>query len=124
MTTHPADDLYERLRADLRAAMKAGHAEAVSALRTLIAALDNAGAVAAPSEQVEPQGEHVAGAASGVGATEVPRRELTSTAILDIIGEQVRERLEQAEAYEAVGEHAAASRLGREAEVLHRYLGA
>ncbi|WP_323100972.1 hypothetical protein [Intrasporangium sp. YIM S08009] len=77
MTTSP---LRLALRARLTAAMRERDRGAVSALRTTLAALDNAeavpmsdvpGLVAGPSSS-----EHVAGAAVGVGAAEVDRRVL------------------------------------------------
>ena len=56
-----------RLRQDLTAAMKARDAVAVTALRSAIAAIDNAEAVEVPGEPTAPVGsEHFAGAVPGL----------------------------------------------------------
>ena len=126
MSTVPQNPeaLRSALRADLVTAMKARQAEAVSALRTALAALDNAEAVAPPTS---PPGmvvtsEHFAGSAAGLGATEAVRRVLSLDDMYDILRAQVAERDSEAECYESLGQSAAAGRLRREVDALRGYL--
>lgn len=114
--------LRETLRADLRAAMKAREREVVSALRTAIAAIDNAEAVAAPAPSTAVTSEHVAGATPGVGSTEAERRDLSFDEVRALLSEQVAERAAEADRYDALGQPEAAATLRREAEALSRYL--
>lgn len=61
----------QRLQLALRAALKARDTVATSALRSALAAIDNASAVPArPSPGVGTGSVHIAGAASGLGASE------------------------------------------------------
>lgn len=103
-----------RLRTALRAAMRARDAVAVSALRSTLAALDNATAVPA-SGFLGPGSEHVAGAAVGVGAAEAPRRELTEAEALAVVRAEIAERLAAADTY---GPGPAADRLRAGADKL------
>jgi len=114
----------ERLRHDLKSAMKARNLLAVNALRTAIAAIDNAEAVDDSIERgaVLASG-HVAGATSGAYSADVPRRSLSETEIATILGQQVEERREAAAEYESLGQVEEAARLIREAELLSVYLG-
>ncbi|SDU69378.1 GatB/YqeY domain-containing protein [Jiangella alkaliphila] len=121
--TSEVQALRDRLRADLTAAMKARRPDVVTALRTALAAVDNAEAVA-PSEQPSAAtSEHVAGAHTGLGAAEAERRELTAGDVRSILRAQVSERRTEAERYDAHGRHDAADRLRREADALVPYLG-
>lgn len=110
-----------RLRTDLVAAMKARQPEVVSALRTTIAAIDNAEAVAIDHDTSVAAGEHVAGAQVGVGVTEAERRVLPTDEICDLIQAQIDERLAEATLYDARGVPDAADRLRREASALSTY---
>ncbi len=114
--------LRSLLRSDLVAAMKARRPEIVSALRTAIAAIDNAEAI-----EVHDGGEalasgHFAGARAGVGSTEAARRVLSIGEVRSLVEAQVTERIAGADRNDALGQRAAASRLRREADVLRRYL--
>lgn len=121
---HPAQELRALLRADLVTAMKARRREAVSALRTALAAIDNAEAVTAPADTGALDGEHVAGASPGVGSTEAPRRTLTAHELHGLLHAQVAERRTEAGRYTDHGRHDAAERLRAEADVLAAYLPA
>lgn len=110
------------LRADLVAAMKARQPEAIAALRTAVAAIDNAEAVAAPDRPGSAMSEHVAGAGAGGGSTEAARRVLSAADLRAIVQEQIAERLDEADRYDRYGEAGAADRLRREADVLKKYL--
>lgn len=113
-----ADAWRMRLRADLTAAMKARDTDAVSALRTMMAAIDNAEAVALPDGVRADARNAIAGATSGVGSTEVARRVLTQDEIHALVLAQVREREDSAATYRAHGRSEDADRLLREASIL------
>ncbi len=67
-----------RLSQALRDALRGRDQVATSALRSALAAIANAEAVAASPQPAPASGsEHFAGAAAGLGATEVARKELT-----------------------------------------------
>jgi uncharacterized protein len=66
--------------------------------------------------------EHVAGAATGLGAADVERRQLTEVDLRSIVENEMRERLVAADEYEQIGRPDLAERLRAEAEVLSRYV--
>ncbi|MFO7191884.1 GatB/YqeY domain-containing protein [Thermocrispum sp.] len=110
------------LRADLTAAMKAKDRIAVSALRSALAAIDDAETVpAAPQPGVEAS-EHVAGAAAGIGAADVARKQLTEEEMRAVVAREHRERVAAAMTYAELGRNQDASRARAEADVLARYL--
>ncbi|MFD6820388.1 hypothetical protein ACFWC5_08440 [Streptomyces sp. NPDC060085] len=118
-----AQALRSLLRTDLVAAMKARRTEAVSALRTAIAVIDNAEAVETPAQaSVQAVSEHVAGAGTGVGSTEAERRVLSLDDVRALLQAQVDDRTGEADRYDTHGQRDAALRLRREADVLSRYL--
>ncbi len=112
-----------RMRRDLSAALKARDDVAVAALRSAIAAIDNAEAVdvSAAGPQTT-SSEHVAGAAAGAGSTDVPRLALDAAAVKAIIRTQIEERRQAADQYEQLGRGGQAERLRREAALLVGYL--
>ena len=111
------------LRDDLKAALKAHDRVAITALRSALAAIDNAEAVPAdhPLDSVTGN-EHVAGSASGLGAAEAERRHLTEADLRSIVENEVRERSVAARKYEQFGRNDLAEGLRAEAQVLSRYL--
>jgi len=109
-----ATALKERLRADLKAAMQAKAAGEVRLLRTLIAALDNAEAVA-----VEQKG--YVSRKFGDPSGEVPRLQLDDGAINQLLRREIEARTEAASDYERHGEAAEAQRLRDEASLIARY---
>ena len=122
--------LEDRLRSALRIALRERNAVAMSALRPTLAALANATAVrsvplapggtAVRSVRRAPGGDgHVAGSVAGLGATEVPRRELTDEEAAAIVRSQIAERTAAADGY---GRSPAADRLRCEAALLTRFL--
>jgi uncharacterized protein YqeY len=110
------------LRRDLTAALKARDAVAIAALRSALAAIENAESADGCSEPRTAEGEHIAGSAAGLGAAEVERRHLTEADLRAIIEAEVRERSVAAEGYVHVGRDDRAERLRAEADVLRRYL--
>jgi uncharacterized protein len=130
--------IASQLRTALRAAMRARDTVAVSALRSAVAALDNATAVPAPRDPgpgsghaagpasghaagpgsghaAGPGSGHVAGGVSGLGAGEAPRRALTPAEEEAIVRAEIADRLAAADIY---GPGPAASRLRAEADLL------
>lgn len=103
--THPATDLSHllrgRLTADLTAAMKARQPTAVSTLRSLMAAIDNAEAVpitAAPTAVAGP-------------SRDVPRKVLSATDIQAILVREAYECRKALGDYERLGQAEAAEAL-------------
>src|SRR6516225_9361469 len=114
-----AGDMRERLRSALREAIAARDAVAVSALRSALAAIGNAEAVPAPHDRVaRSTSAYIAGAAASIGAVEVARRSISEADVKTIIGEEIADRLEAADAFDRRGHVARARRLRREAEIL------
>ena len=96
------EELTELLKNDLKNAMLKRDAVAVSAIRCLISGLDNAGAVEVQEPEIMPLSGNIAGATSGVGSSDVPRRRLDQADVIEIIRREIGE-LRQV--MEMVGEH-------------------
>jgi uncharacterized protein len=110
------------LRGDLTAALKARDHVAVAALRSALAAIENAEAVPVERPAASLSGnEHFAGSTSP-GEVEAVRRELTEADVRSIVEREVRERADAAREYAGLGREDHAQRLRAEAEVLRRYL--
>ncbi len=109
------------LRRDLTAALKARDRVAIAALRSALAAIDNAEAVGGSPAQVTGS-EHIAGAAAGLGAAEAVRRDLTDADLHAILETEVQERSAAAAEYEQLGRDDLAERLRSEIDVLRRHL--
>jgi uncharacterized protein YqeY len=132
------DDIRARMRRDLVDAMKARDQQAVAALRSTLARIDNAEAV--DPEAVDPEalddeadgyeaarypGEghsRVVGGVLGVGAAEVERRILTPEETAAIVRDEVTEREVAADVLERVGRSDQAERLRAQASLLTTYL--
>jgi uncharacterized protein len=104
--TRDADAVRTALRRDLLAAMKIRDTAHVAALRTAIAAIDNA-------ESVD---------AEGVTATEVARRKLSADEVHAVLAGHVHGYAVEADGYDAVGQAGPAERLRRQAALLRRHL--
>ena len=103
--------------------MKARDTVAVSALRSVLAAIANAEAVpaAAPSGGSSPAvtgDQYVAGSTAGLAATEAGRRELTGEEVAAIVEAEAAERRAAARQYHTAGQAEQAERLLREAQVI------
>jgi uncharacterized protein YqeY len=110
-----AADLKERLRTDLKAAMRERQAGKVAVIRTLIAAIDNAEAV--PVDGLEERLRQ----REDIG--EVARRELDASALDAVLSKESDTRLAAAQDYARHGRNDDAARLRREAELIARYRG-
>jgi uncharacterized protein len=104
--------------------MKARDTVAVAALRSALAAIDNAEAVDAPAPipAATSGSVHVAASITGVGAAEVQRRELSTAQVEALIRAEVANRLAAAGEYQRLGHPEHAQRLRREAAVLAGHL--
>ncbi|GAA4970106.1 hypothetical protein [Kineococcus glutinatus] len=117
------------LRSDLVLALKARDRVAVAALRSALAALENAEAVAVDDVAVpgtvapDAGGGPVAGSRLGAGAAETERRLLGEAEERELLRAQVTERLHAAAEYEALGQPERAGLLRAEAGVLQVHLG-
>jgi uncharacterized protein YqeY len=104
--------LYERLKADLPQRMKTRERAAVNVIRSLIAALDNAGAI-----ELDPSLE------PSVGRTnDQPRRLLTDHEVHQIVQREAQEHRDAIAKYERLGLREEAARLSIELEVINHYL--
>ena len=112
--------LRQQLREALRTAMKARDRVTVGVLRSALAAIDNAEAVAVAP--VVTQGLAIERSPIGVGATEVDRRQLTPAAIARIVRDEADSRTAAADDYERVGRADRAAQLRDEARILSGYL--
>lgn len=113
--------LRERLRIALTAAMKARDATAVAALRATLGAIDNAEAVE-PTPATGGDDSPIAKAAEGLGAGDVPRRDLTEQVITDIVLSEISERSAASDDYARAGQTDRAARLRDEVDVLTAFL--
>ena len=120
--TDDAQALRDALRLGLTAAMKARDRDALAALRTAIAAIDNAEAFPAPDAALPTTSAHIAGARSGLGSAEAARRELSASELRDILRGQVSEHISEADRYDTLGQPESAERLRRQAHALTAYL--
>lgn len=112
------------MRADLTAAIKSRDRVAMTALRSALAAIENAEAISSDQQSVTTEdGAQVAKAALGVGAAEAQRRQLTEAELETIVQSEVDERSRAAAEYERHGRAEHATKLRGEADVLSRYLG-
>ena len=106
----------QRLRDDLKAAMRARNDAEVRLLRALGAAIDNAEAVSGASLQDNTEFRRF-----GDGQSEVARRELQPRDIAELLAHERGERLAAATSFERLGEPAEALRLRKEAALVARY---
>ncbi len=110
------------MRQALPEAMRARDKAAVSALRSALAALDNA--EAAPVDEGALRGLALEQAPVGAGATEVERRALSEEEAAGVVRAEADEREAVAASLTAPAHAERAARLRAEAAVLHRFLTA
>jgi uncharacterized protein YqeY len=116
----PAIPLRQRLRNALAPAMKARDRVAVAALRSTLAAIDNAEAV--DGVAVADQRLAIEHTPVGVGVTEVERRALTEEQVEHVVRAEVGEREAAAREYDRVGRPERAEQLRSEVGVLSAHL--
>ena len=111
------DDVRPRLRTALTAAMKTRDRDVAAALRTVLAALDNAEAVAAPEPPIGTD-TLIAGSLAGLGAGDAPRRELTEADVAAIVDAEIADLRASADDYDRLGRHDRANGLRAGAEAV------
>ena len=116
-----AEDIRARLRAALPVAMKERDKPLVAVLRTTLAALDNAGAVTIGPDDAGSLA--LEATLVGVGARDVPRRELDDAEVERLVRAEVTERREAARVCEGAGQPERAEGLRREADALAAVAG-
>lgn len=127
MTSQQHDEraVRDRLSQALRDALRGRDQVATSALRSALAAIANAEAVAASAQPAPAQGsEHFAGAAAGLGATEAARKELTESDVREIVLAEIADRDTAVRQYARGGHADRADRLRAEITVLRGVLAA
>jgi uncharacterized protein len=107
------------LRRDLGKAMKAGRRSEAALLRALIAAIDNAEAVA-PSSDGQPGYRNE----FHEGTAEVPRRQLSRAEVRAVLEAEIASRAEASEAFERFGRGQDAATMRADLRAARRYLGA
>lgn len=100
--------------------MRARDRTAVSALRSTLAALDNA--EAAPVDEAALRGVALEQSPAGAGTTEAARHELSERGVVEIVRAEAAERLEAAAQLAAPAYADRAARLRAEAAVLLGFL--
>jgi uncharacterized protein YqeY len=122
MTNRPAQVWRLNLRDSLLAARGAGDRDRMMVLRSALSAIDNAETPDSTDVGASPAGV-IAGSVAGLGAAEVPRRELTDEQIRDLLRSEIAERLAAAEQFIAGGRPERGLALQAEAAVLTDLLG-
>jgi uncharacterized protein len=107
----------DRLRQDLKAAMRERLGGEVSLLRALIAAVDNAQAVELRPDH-RPSDQH----SFGSGTNEAPRRMLDNQDIIALLAKEITSREKATISYRSGGREDAAVVLENEITLLRRYL--
>lgn len=116
MTGSEADAFRQRVRGDLRVAMKEGRKSETKVLRALLSAIDQAEAL--PVE-TGPYVQHDFGS----GSAEAARRDLDGAALRSVVEREIDEREEARAEFVRLGMTERAGAMGEEAGVLARYLG-
>jgi hypothetical protein len=117
-------DLHERLRQDLKDALRARDRVAVRVLRTALSAIANAEAqpdLDGTPTSLRSEGP-IAGAAAGVGASDVARRTLDDREIRSILAKERVECLTTAKELEARGAQGQVDQLRADAAMLDHYI--
>jgi uncharacterized protein len=101
----PDSGTRQRLQLALREALRGRDTIGVSALRSALAAIDNASAVPpAPAPAAGAGRPHFAGAVAGLGAGQAERRRLTEAEVEEIVRVEVAERQSAARDYDQAGQ--------------------
>jgi hypothetical protein len=117
--------LRARLRERLTQAMRARDRRTADAVRSVLAALDNAEAVPnAERPAAADQSEHVAGAAVGLGAAEASRRVLTRKDERAVVEREVVELRSSSAQLAGAGQQERSAELAEAAETIEALLEA
>ena len=108
----------DRVRDALTTAVRERDRVATTAYRSALAALDNAAAVDVARTPPPAPDVHIAGAAAGAYATDVPRRQLTEAEQRAVLLAEIVERRRAADDFAGAGRPTDALRLWAEADLL------
>lgn len=114
----PATPLRQRLRDALTTAIKARDRVAAAALRSTLAAIDNAEAVDRPESM--DRDLSLGKMPTGTGATEVARRVLTEQQVEQIVRSELADRRAAVRTYDEAGQAEHAGRLRDEINAISR----
>lgn len=114
--------IADRLREALRTALKSRDKAAASALRSALAAIENATAVDVSAGAR--RGLAIEESPLGPGTTEAARRALTEADVARIVRAEIADRDLAAAGYQKTGHAERAARLRAEADVLRALVGA
>lgn len=117
MSEDAARDMKDRLREDLRSAMKNRRSDEARVIRALVAAIDNAEAPPVDARQAPPLGHSFQS-----GAAEVDRLALSSAQVRSILEAEILERERAAAELERLDQVDRAERLRAEALIAKRYV--
>lgn len=117
MPEEPARILKDRLRADLKQALKEGRKAEMSLLRSVLAAIDNAEAPAQTAAQAKEQLRKF-----GDGAAEVGRLTLSLERLDAILAEEIESREQAAAEMDRLDREDRAAELRNQADIVRRYL--
>jgi hypothetical protein len=115
MTGDAATAMKDRLRRDLREAMRAGRPDEAAMVRALIAAIDNAEAVPLTGAPAVQHDFHD-------GSAEVERLTLGPDRVAALLRAEIEDRLRAAEVFDRIGRLDRAGPLRAEAALASRYL--
>jgi uncharacterized protein YqeY len=114
------DSLSAAARAQLGRAVKGRDAAAIAALRSLLAALDNAGAQPAGVTTAAATSARIAGATEGLGSAEVERRPLDDATVDALLAAEIAAREDQARVFDDAGRDREATMATYQAKLLRR----
>lgn len=113
--------MRQRLHEALRHALRVRDEHAGAALRSAMAAIDNAESVGRAADP-KTEGAHVAKVRLGVGSAETERRRLSPEDLAAVVRSEIDERRSAAQEYERLGRLDHAARLRAEAAALAPFL--
>ena len=103
--------------------MRARDLDATRAVRSLLGAIDNAGAVEVTHEPTSTGSAAIAGATPGAGSSEADRREVDADGVAAIVAGHLQELRDAAARYRDAGDAERAEAVARELAALERSIG-
>lgn len=117
MLDNAGTNMKERLRTDLRTAMKDRNSLDAKVIRSLVAAIDNAEAPAVSQERTAPEQHQFASRSA-----EVERLRLSWPQVREVLTVELEERERAAAGFDRLNKQDHAATLRAEASVIRRYL--
>jgi uncharacterized protein len=119
MTDNRAYELINRIKDDMRQAMKDKQRARLNELRSLLALINNAEAITSPADKTNTD-NLIAGAAIGVGSTEAPRKQMAFADVQSIILAEIEEIKSTLESLDKASDYAA--ELREKLSALNKYI--